>query len=102
VNLKIICCLAMMLVALQAGKAFSADSTAAFSSASIDTANFIDNEFVASKASTWMDLHDPATNNLVTRVMEAANRSQWARMRLVNLKIICCLAMMLVALQAPN
>lgn len=37
----------------------------------IDTHNFIDNEFVPSKASTWIDLHDPATNNLVTRVPQS-------------------------------
>ncbi|KAJ4296235.1 aldehyde dehydrogenase (NADP(+)) ald6 [Kalmusia sp. IMI 367209] len=29
-----------------------------------DTPNFIDNQFVASKAKQWIDLHDPATNNL--------------------------------------
>jgi len=34
----------------------------------IDTRNFIDNEFVESRANKWIDLHDPATNNLVTRV----------------------------------
>lgn len=39
----------------------------------IDTANFIDNEFVPSKASTWIDLHDPATNNLVTRVPQSTD-----------------------------
>lgn len=39
----------------------------------IDTANFIDNEFVQSKASTWIDLHDPATNNLVTRVPQSTD-----------------------------
>ncbi|KAJ1333472.1 malonate-semialdehyde dehydrogenase-like protein [Microdochium nivale] len=33
-----------------------------------DTPYFIDNEFVASKADKWIELHDPATNNLVTRV----------------------------------
>ncbi|MCJ1354631.1 MAG: hypothetical protein MMC33_004620 [Icmadophila ericetorum] len=33
-----------------------------------DTHNFIDNQFVPSKTSSWIDLHDPATNNLVTRV----------------------------------
>jgi hypothetical protein len=31
------------------------------------TTNFIDNEFVASEAVEWFDLHDPATNNLVTK-----------------------------------
>jgi malonate-semialdehyde dehydrogenase (acetylating)/methylmalonate-semialdehyde dehydrogenase len=38
-----------------------------------DTANFIDNQFVQSKASTWIDLHDPATNNLVTRVPQSTD-----------------------------
>jgi len=33
-----------------------------------DTPYFIDNEFVPSKADKWIELHDPATNNLVTRV----------------------------------
>jgi malonate-semialdehyde dehydrogenase (acetylating)/methylmalonate-semialdehyde dehydrogenase len=39
----------------------------------VDTTNFIDNEFVASRASTWIDLHDPATNNLVTRVPQSTD-----------------------------
>ncbi|GLA61134.1 hypothetical protein AtubIFM54640_001644 [Aspergillus tubingensis] len=39
----------------------------------IDTANFLDNQFVASKATTWIDLHDPATNNLVTRVPQSTD-----------------------------
>lgn len=39
----------------------------------VDTANFLDNEFVASKATTWIDLHDPATNNLVTRVPQSTD-----------------------------
>jgi malonate-semialdehyde dehydrogenase (acetylating)/methylmalonate-semialdehyde dehydrogenase len=33
-----------------------------------DTPWFIDNKFVQSSTSNWIDLHDPATNNLVTRV----------------------------------
>ena len=37
----------------------------------IDTYNFLDNKFVPSKTSTWIDLHDPATNNLVTRVPQS-------------------------------
>lgn len=37
----------------------------------VDTQNFIDNAFVSSKATTWIDLHDPATNNLVTRVPQS-------------------------------
>ncbi|KAL4989148.1 Aldehyde/histidinol dehydrogenase [Aspergillus falconensis] len=39
----------------------------------IDTTNFLDNEFVPSKASTWIDLYDPATNNLVTRVPQSTD-----------------------------
>lgn len=39
----------------------------------IDTANFLDNEFVASKATTWIDLPDPATNNLITRVPQSTD-----------------------------
>lgn len=39
----------------------------------VDTQNFIDNQFVSSKASTWIDLHDPATNNLVTRVPQSTD-----------------------------
>jgi malonate-semialdehyde dehydrogenase (acetylating)/methylmalonate-semialdehyde dehydrogenase len=38
-----------------------------------DTQNFIDNKFVPSQATTWIDLHDPATNNLVTRVPQSTD-----------------------------
>lgn len=38
-----------------------------------DTPNFLDNQFVASKATKWIDLHDPATNNLVTRVPQSTD-----------------------------
>lgn len=38
-----------------------------------DTTNFIDNQFVASKADQWIDLYDPATNNLVTRVPQSTD-----------------------------
>lgn len=38
-----------------------------------DTQNFLDNQFVASKATQWIDLHDPATNNLVTRVPQSTD-----------------------------
>lgn len=33
-----------------------------------DTPYFLDNQFVTSNATDFIDLHDPATNNLVTRV----------------------------------
>lgn len=38
-----------------------------------DTPNFIDNQFVPSKATKWIDLYDPATNNLVTRVPQSTD-----------------------------
>ncbi|KAJ4359345.1 aldehyde dehydrogenase (NADP(+)) ald6 [Ascochyta clinopodiicola] len=38
-----------------------------------DTPNFIENKFVASKTTKWIDLHDPATNNLVTRVPQSTD-----------------------------
>lgn len=39
----------------------------------VDTQNFVDNHFTASKATQWIDLHDPATNNLVTRVPQSTD-----------------------------
>lgn len=39
----------------------------------VDTANFLDNKFVPSQATQWIDLHDPATNNLVTRVPQSTD-----------------------------
>ncbi|KAJ5224540.1 Methylmalonate-semialdehyde dehydrogenase [Penicillium citrinum] len=47
----------------------------------IDTTNFLDNEFVTSKASTWIDLHDPATNNLVTRVPQSTDEELQAAVK---------------------
>lgn len=37
----------------------------------LDTQGFVDNKFVDSKATQWIDLYDPATNNLVTRVPQS-------------------------------
>ncbi|KAK1492567.1 methylmalonate-semialdehyde dehydrogenase (acylating) [Colletotrichum cuscutae] len=37
------------------------------------TQNFIDNTFKPSSASNWIDVHDPATNNVVTRVPESTD-----------------------------
>ncbi|MDI1488252.1 MAG: aldehyde dehydrogenase (NADP(+)) ald6 [Ramalina farinacea] len=37
------------------------------------TANFLDNKFVHSQTSSWIDLQDPATNNLVTRVPQSTD-----------------------------
>ncbi|KAI7362478.1 hypothetical protein KC336_g21696, partial [Hortaea werneckii] len=39
----------------------------------VNTQNFIDNIFAESKASQWNDLHDPATNHLVTKVPESTD-----------------------------
>ncbi|EME44127.1 hypothetical protein DOTSEDRAFT_71813 [Dothistroma septosporum NZE10] len=39
----------------------------------LNTQNFIDNKFVESSATQWIDLHDPATNNLVTRVPQSTD-----------------------------
>lgn len=39
-----------------------------YSSAAPTTKMFIDGRFVESKAKDWIDLHDPATNEVVTRV----------------------------------
>jgi len=47
----------------------------------IDTANFLDNEFVASKATKWIDLHDPATNHLVTRVPQSTDEELQAAVK---------------------
>lgn len=44
----------------------------------IDTANFIDNEFVPSNGTKWIDLHDPATNNLITRVPQSTDEEMRA------------------------
>lgn len=38
-----------------------------------DTPYFIDNQFVQSETTEWIDLHDPATNNLVTRVPQSTD-----------------------------
>ena len=43
-----------------------------------DTTNFIANEFTPSKATTWIDLRDPATNNLVTRVPQSTDEEMKA------------------------
>lgn len=39
----------------------------------VNTQNFIDNTFTESKALQWNDLHDPATNHLVTKVPESTD-----------------------------
>lgn len=37
------------------------------------TSNFIGNKFTSSAATKWIDVHDPATNNPVTRVPESTD-----------------------------
>jgi malonate-semialdehyde dehydrogenase (acetylating)/methylmalonate-semialdehyde dehydrogenase len=39
----------------------------------VNTQNFLDNQFTESKATQWLDLLDPATNNLVTRVPQSTD-----------------------------
>lgn len=39
----------------------------------IDTENYIDNKFSPSSTSQWLDLYDPSTNNLVTRVPQSTD-----------------------------
>lgn len=39
----------------------------------VDATNFIDNEFVSSSADKWFDIHDPATNNLVSRAPQTTS-----------------------------
>jgi malonate-semialdehyde dehydrogenase (acetylating) / methylmalonate-semialdehyde dehydrogenase len=39
----------------------------------LPTHNFIDNKFTPSAATKWIDVHDPATNNTVTRVPESTD-----------------------------
>ncbi|KAI9669414.1 MAG: hypothetical protein M1831_000450 [Alyxoria varia] len=39
----------------------------------LDTQNFRDNTFTPSKTTQWVDLHDPATNRLVTRVPQSTD-----------------------------
>ncbi|KAK3675710.1 aldehyde dehydrogenase (NADP(+)) ald6 [Recurvomyces mirabilis] len=43
-----------------------------------DTPAFVDNKFVASQAEQWIDLYDPATNNLVTRVPQQTDAEMTA------------------------
>lgn len=38
-----------------------------------NTPYFLDNKFIDSKAESWIDLYDPATNNLVTRVPQSTD-----------------------------
>lgn len=38
-----------------------------------DTPNFIDNQFTPSSATTWFDVRDPATNEVVTRAPQSSD-----------------------------
>lgn len=46
-----------------------------------DTYNFLDNQFIPSKTASWVDLHDPATNNLVTRVPQTTDEELQAAVK---------------------
>ena len=50
-------------------------------SAPQDTQNFLDNELVPSRATVWFDLHDPATNKLVTRVPQSTTEELQAAVK---------------------
>ena len=43
------------------------------SSSPYQTQNFLDNKFITSKATSWIDLDDPATNKVVTRVPQSTD-----------------------------
>ena len=49
-----------------------------------DTPYFLDNEFISSKTSQWIDLHDPATNSLVTRVPQSTDEELKAAVESAN------------------
>ena len=49
-----------------------------------NTPNFIDNQMVPSKTSSWIDLLDPATNNLITRVPETTDAELEAAVESAN------------------
>ncbi|KAM0424694.1 hypothetical protein ACHAPT_010002 [Fusarium lateritium] len=44
----------------------------------VDTPYFVNNKFVSSKTDKFIDLHDPATNNLVTRVPQMTDEEMKA------------------------
>lgn len=48
------------------------------SSAAPTTKLFLDGKFVESKTTDWVDLKDPATNNIVTRVPKSTNSEMLA------------------------
>ncbi|KAH7024350.1 uncharacterized protein B0I36DRAFT_366301 [Microdochium trichocladiopsis] len=64
---------------LGAAKSTGIDSTAGYRTTHKhvanppDTPNFLNNTFVRSAASQWIDLKDPATNQQVTRVPESTD-----------------------------
>lgn len=49
-----------------------------YASAAPTTKNFINNEFLESSTDIWVDLHNPATNEVVTRVPESTNAEMLA------------------------
>jgi len=75
---------------LQAATTSAASTTTSFPNTHeeikdvINTQNFIDNKFVESQASQWIDLHDPATNNLVTRVPQSTDEELKAAVASAN------------------
>lgn len=57
----------------------SAVSRRMYSSSSVPTTKlFLDGKFVESKTNDWVDLHDPATNEIVTRVPKSTPQEMLA------------------------
>lgn len=54
-------------------KYFNYENSHAAISSPKDTPNFIDNQFLPSSATTWFDVHDPATNSVVTRAPQSSD-----------------------------
>ncbi|KAK2523862.1 hypothetical protein Q9233_009743 [Columba guinea] len=55
----------------RAGTSWIASAAASFSSSVPTTKLFIDGKFVESKTTEWIDIHNPATNEVVSRVPKA-------------------------------
>jgi malonate-semialdehyde dehydrogenase (acetylating)/methylmalonate-semialdehyde dehydrogenase len=55
-------------VKIQAAACFSKQWTRSYAATAPTTKMFINGKFVESKTNEWIDLHDPATNEVVTRV----------------------------------
>lgn len=57
-----------------ARKAFTPSSLRCYSSAVPNTKLFINGKFIESESDKWIDLHNPATNDVITRVPESTQK----------------------------